>query len=119
MTTEFISLSPEHTVGDAIDRLRSFEGAVETISTIYLIDSQEKLVGSVPLVSLVLAPGGTRLGTLSPEHVIYAEANASDREVAEMFDKYNLATLPVVDDEQRLAGIITADDIISLLRDRI
>ena len=119
MTTEFISLSPEHTVGDAIDRLRSFEGAVETISTIYLVDSQEKLVGSVPLVSLVLASGGTRLGTLSPEHVIYAEANASDREVAEMFDKYNLATLPVVDEEQRLAGIITADDIISLLRDRI
>ncbi|HEY7406096.1 MAG TPA: CBS domain-containing protein [Candidatus Angelobacter sp.] len=119
MTTEFIALSPEHTVGDAIDRLRSFEGAVETISTIYLVDQQERLVGSVPLVSLVLAPGGTRLGTLSPEHVIYAEANASDRDVAEMFDKYNLATLPVVDEEQRLAGIITADDIISLLRDRI
>jgi CBS domain-containing protein/sporulation protein YlmC with PRC-barrel domain len=119
MTTDYIALSPEHTVGDAIDRLRSFEGAVETISTIYLIDSQEKLVGSVPLVSLVLASGGTRLGTLAPEHVIYAEANASDREVAEMFDKYNLATLPVVDEEQRLAGIITADDIISLLRDRI
>ncbi len=119
MTTDFIALSPEHTVGDAIDRLRSFEGAVETISTIYLVDQQEKLVGSVPLVSLVLASGGTRLGTLSPEHVIYAEANASDRDVAEMFDKYNLATLPVVDEEQRLAGIITADDIISLLRDRI
>ena len=119
MTTDYIALSPEHTVGDAIDRLRSFEGAVETISTIYLVDQQEKLVGSVPLVSLVLASGGTRLGTLSPEHVIYAEANASDKEVAEMFDKYNLQTLPVVDEEQRLAGIITADDIISLLRDRI
>lgn len=119
MTTDFIALSPEHTVGDAIDRLRSFEGAVETISSIYLVDAQEKLVGSVPLVSLVLASGGTRLGTLSPEHVIYAEADASDKDVAEMFDKYNLATLPVVDEEQRLAGIITADDIISLLRDRI
>ncbi|HET9280834.1 MAG TPA: CBS domain-containing protein [Candidatus Angelobacter sp.] len=119
MTTDFIALSPEHTVGDAIDRLRSFEGPVETISSIYLVDAQEKLVGSVPLVSLVLASGGTRLGTLSPEHVIYAEANASDKDVAEMFDKYNLATLPVVDEEQRLAGIITADDIISLLRDRI
>lgn len=119
MTTDFIALSPEHTVGDAIDRLRSFEGAVETISSIYLVDAQEKLVGSVPLVSLVLASGGTRLGTLSPEHVIYAEANASDKDVAEMFDKYNLSTLPVVDEEQHLAGIITADDIISLLRDRI
>jgi Mg/Co/Ni transporter MgtE len=47
------------------------------------------------------------------------EANASDKDVVEMFDKYNLLTLPVVDEEQRLAGIITADDIISLLRDRI
>jgi magnesium transporter len=119
MTTDYIALSPEHTVGDAIDRLRSFEGPVETISSIYLVDAQEKLVGSVPLVSLVLASGGTRLGALAPDHVIYVEANASDKDVAEMFDKYNLLTLPVVDEEQHLAGIITADDIISLLRDRI
>jgi magnesium transporter len=119
MTTEYIALSPEHTVGDAIDRLRSFEGATENISSIYLTDAQEKLVSSVPLVSLVLAPGATRLATLAPDHVIYAEANASDKEVAEMFDKYNLLTLPVVDEEGKLAGIITADDIISLLRDRI
>jgi magnesium transporter len=119
MTTDYIALSAEHTVGDAIDRLRSFEGPVETVSTIYLVDSQEKLVGSVPLVSLVLAPGGARLGTLTPEHVIYVEASASEKDVAEMFDKYNLLTLPVVDEEQRLTGIITADDVISLLRDRI
>src|SRR5438309_11764097 len=90
MTTDYIALSPEHTVGDAIDRLRSFEGPVETISSIYLVDAQEKLVGSVPLVSLVLASGGTRLGAITPDHVIYVEANASDKDVAEMFDKYNL-----------------------------
>jgi magnesium transporter len=119
MTTDYIALSAEHTVGDAIDRLRSFEGPVETVSTIYLVDSREKLVGAVPLVSLVLAPGGTRLGTLTPEHVIFVEASASEKDVAEMFDKYNLLTLPVVDEEQRLTGIITADDVISLLRDRI
>jgi magnesium transporter len=47
------------------------------------------------------------------------EASASEKDVAEMFDKYNLLTLPVVDEEQRLTGIITADDVISLLRDRI
>jgi len=64
-------------------------------------------------------PGGTRLGALTPDHVIYAEASASEKDVAEMFDKYNLLTLPVVDEEQRLTGIITADDVISLLRDRI
>jgi magnesium transporter len=88
------------------------------MSSIYVVDAHEKLVGFLPLVSLVLAPG-TRLGAITPDHVIYVEANASDKDVVEMFDKYNLLTLPVVDEEQRLAGIITADDIISLLRDRI
>jgi len=119
MTTDYIALSPEHTVGDAIDRLRSFEGEAETNSTIYLVDGQEKLVGTVPLVSLVLAPGSTRLATLAPEHVIFCAASTSDKEVAEMFDKYNLLALPVVDEEHHLTGIITADDVISLLRDRL
>jgi Mg/Co/Ni transporter MgtE len=89
------------------------------MSSIYLVDAHEKLVGFLPLVSLVLAPGGTRLGAITPDHVIYVEANASDKDVVELFDIYNLLTLPVVDEEQRLAGIITADDIISLLRARI
>ena len=91
----------------------------ETISTIYLVDAQEKLVGAVPLVSLVLAAAGTRLSTLSPERVISCKADAGEKDVAEMFDKYNLLTLAVVDDQGRLTGVITADDIISLLRDKV
>jgi Mg/Co/Ni transporter MgtE len=83
------------------------------------VDAEEKLVGAVPLVSLVLASQDTRLATLSPEHVISCEAGASEREVAEMFDKYNLQSLPVVDDHKRLTGIITADDVISILRSRL
>ncbi len=118
MTTEYLALSPDATVGDAIDMLRAFEGEAENISTIYLVDAEEKLVGAVPLVSLVLAPAGTRLGSLSPDHVIFCEAGASEREVAEMFDKYNLVTLPVVDENQKLTGIITADDVISILRSK-
>jgi len=119
MTTEYIALPPEATVSDAIERLRSFEGEAESISTIYLVGPDEALVGAVALVSLVLAPGGTKLSTLTPEHVIFCEAGASEIDVAEMFDKYNLVTLPVVDEQQRLTGIITADDIISILRSRL
>jgi magnesium transporter len=118
MTTHFVALSPEATVSDAIDALKEFEGEAESITTIFLIEPDERLVGAVPLVSLVLAPGGTRLGTLSPERVISCDVGASEKDVAEMFDKYNLITLPVVDDEEKLVGIITADDVISLLRDR-
>ena len=119
MTTDFLALSPDANVGDAVDKLRSFEGQAESIATIFLVDNEGKLAGSVPLVSLVLAPAGTRLGSLSPDHVIYCEEDTHDEEVAEMFDKYNLSTLPVVDHEGRLTGVITADDIISLLRNRI
>jgi len=119
MTTEYIALPPESTVADAIDRLRTFEGVPESISTIYLVGPSEVLVGAVPLVSLVLAPGGTRLATLAPEHVIYCQAGDSEKDVAEMFDKYNVLTLPVVDEQNRLTGIITADDIISMLRGQL
>ncbi len=119
MTTLFIALSPDASVSDAIDAIRSFEGEPESITTIFLTDPTEKLVGAVPLVSLALAPGGTRLGTLSPDHVISCDVGASEKDVAEMFDKYNLLTLAVVDDEDKLAGIIKADDVIGFLRDRI
>ncbi len=119
MTTDFLALSPDANVGDAVEKLRSFEGQAESIATIFLVDNEGKLAGSVPLVSLVLAPAGTRLGSLSPDHVIYCEEDTHDEEVAEMFDKYNLSTLPVVDQEGKLTGVITADDIISILRNRI
>jgi CBS domain-containing protein len=119
MTTDFIALPPEASVGDAIDALRTFEGEAELISTIYLIDSDNRLVGAVPLVSLVLAPAGTKLSTLTPERVIHCEAGCGEREVAEMFDKYNLLTLPVTDKAGHLTGIITADDVISILRSRV
>src|SRR5947209_6790837 len=119
MTTEYMALYPQATVGEAIDKLRQFEGETETISTIFLVDANEVLVGAVPLVSLVLAPAATRLSTLSPEHIIYCEAGTSEKDVAEMFDKYNLLSLPVVDEQQHLTGVITADDIISVLRGHI
>src|SRR5258708_20391280 len=105
--------------GGGITKLGSFEGERENISNIYLVDDQEILKGSVPLVSLVLAPGNTKLSTLAPDHLIYCDAGASEKEVAEMFDKYNLLTLPVVDEKMHLTGIITADDVISLLRSKI
>ena len=119
MTTDFIALPLEATVADAIEALRTFEGEAELISTIYLVDSENRLFGAVPLVSLVLAPAGTKLSTLTPAHVIHCEAGCGERQVAEMFDKYNLLTLPVTDKAGHLTGIITADDVISILRSRV
>lgn len=119
MTTEYLALPPETTVAGAIEKLRQFEGPPESISTLFLVDSENILVGVVPLVSLVLAAGDTKLSTLSPEHIVSCEVGCSERDVAEMFDKYNLQTLPVVDKDKHLTGVITADDVISILRSRL
>jgi len=119
MTTEYVAVPPHATVAEATMKLRAFAGEVELINTIYLVQAGGKLTGAVPLVSLVLASAETRLSTLAPEHVISCTVNTSDKDVAEMFDKYNLMTLPVIDDDGCLAGVVTADDVISMLRDRI
>lgn len=119
MTTDYIALPPNATVADAIERLRTFEGDRDTISNIFLVDANEVLVGSVALVSLVLSGENAKLSSIAPEHAIYCKAGASEKAVAEMFDKYNLLTLAVVDEQQHLTGIITADDVISILRSRM
>lgn len=119
MTTEYLALPPDATVGNAVDKLREFEGPPESISTIFLVNQDGTLVGVVPLVSLVLAPAGTRLSTLAPAEIISCHGGCSEKDVAEMFDKYNLQSLPVVDENQHLTGVITADDVISLLRSKL
>jgi len=119
MTTEYLALPPEAKVRDAVEMLRHFEGGIETVSTVYLVDKDGKLVGAVPLSKLVLANTDDALLPLSMEPLISVHAGADEKEVAELFDKYNLLTLPVVDDQGRLTGVITSDDIISLLRRKL
>jgi len=119
MTTEYIALPVNASAHDAVEALRQFEGGVETVSTIFLVDSRQTLSGMVPLAKLVLAAPTTRLLSLTQEPLISCHENASEQEVTELFDKYNLLTLPVVDDHQKLTGVITSDDVISLLREKL
>ncbi|HXU16065.1 MAG TPA: CBS domain-containing protein [Terriglobales bacterium] len=119
MNTEFIALDPDSTVNDAVEALRKFEGGVETVSILYLVDKHGTLKGAVPLAKLVLARSDDRLVLLTQEPLIFCHAGAREKEVAELFDKYNLLTLPVVDDNGKLTGVITSDDVISLLRAKL
>ena len=119
MTTDYMALLPTAKVAYAIEMLRHFDGPLESMSTIYLVDKDEKLVGAVPLARMVLANPATALSELSEGGHISCHPDADEREVAEMFDKYNLLTLPVVDDDGVLTGVITADDVISLLRSKL
>lgn len=119
MTTEYIALPVNANAHEAVEALRHFEGGIETVSTIFLVDSHETLSGTVPLAKLVLASPTTPLLGLTQEPLISCDADASDHEVAELFDKYNLLTLPVVDAHNKLTGVITSDDVISLLREKL
>jgi len=119
MTTEFLALPVQATVQNAIDSLREFEGGVEAVSTIYLVDSHGTLVGAVPLARLVLAPTSTPMLSLTQEPLVLAHEGVEENEVAELFDKYNLQTLPVVDEHSKLTGVITSDDVISMLRAKL
>ena len=119
MNTQYLALDVKATAHDAIETLRQFEGGVETVSTIYLVDSHGTLAGSVPLAKLVLAKPDEPLLSLTQEPLVSCHAGCNEREVAELFDKYNLLTLPVVDDNKKLTGVITSDDVISLLRAKL
>ena len=115
MTTEFIAVSETSVVDDAIDALKRFEGGREALATIYLTGPAQKLVGVVPLVKIATSSPAIQLSQLSEPYIACAPDMPQD-EVAALFDKYNLITLAVVDEHGRLAGIITADDVITMLR---
>ncbi len=119
MTTDYMALPTSARVRDAVELLRTFEGGLESVSTVFLVDQGDKLVGAVPLVKLVLASQDAQLKDLTAEPLISCSPGADENDVAELFDKYNLLTLPVVDEKGSLTGVITADDVISILRSRI
>ena len=119
MTTEFLALPINATVQNAIDSLREFEGGVEVISTIYLVDSKGTLVAAIPLARIVLAQSSDPMLSLAQEPLVLAHQDAKEMDVAELFDKYNLQTLPVVDEHNKLTGAITSDDVISMLRAKL
>jgi magnesium transporter len=118
MNTEYLALSAQATAQDAIAALRMFEGDVSSVVTVYLVDLGWKLVGAVPLQNVVLAKADVKLAGIVAEPLVFCKEGTKEAEFTELFDKYNLLSLPVVDDEGKLAGVITADDVIALLRDQ-
>ena len=117
MTTEYVAVPPDATVADCVAALREFEGDPETITEVYLVNEHEVLMGVVPLARLVLAQEETRAQVLAEPRMITCELDAHQNEVAELFDKYNLRALPVVDKHRRLAGVVEADHVIAFLRE--
>jgi len=116
MNTEYISLHENATVEDSLTALKGNEDQLESLNAVFLVDAEGRLTGTVQLARLFVASSGTPLRDLSIETLISATVTEKQDEVTELFDKYNLLALPVIDQDRRLSGVITADDIISVLR---
>jgi len=119
MTTDFIHLGMDATVGQAVQALRNFDGDPESVTEIYLLDEKEMLRGAISLARLVMALPETRLSVLAEPRVLSCPADTNQGDLAELFDKYNLHALPVVDAQGRMVGEVQADHVISFLREKL
>jgi Mg/Co/Ni transporter MgtE len=119
MTTDFVPLDTEATVAQAVLALRAYDGDPESVTEVYLLDEKRTLRGAVSLARLVMAQPETRLAVLAEPRVLCCQADMRQNELAEMFDKYNLHALPVVDEAGRMVGVVQADHVISFLREKL
>ncbi len=117
MTVEYVDLKENMTVEDAIARIRKVGMDSETINICYVLDAKRKLVGTVALRYLLISPGDAVIGDIMHENVIFINTLMDQEEVARQFQKYDFIAMPVVDNEKRLVGIITVDDVVDILQE--
>ena len=115
MTTEFVELKREMTVGEALDHIRRVAPDKETVYTCYVTDGTRHLLGLVTALALLTSPTDKKIGDLMNEHVISARTSDDREEVAKTLTKYDFLALPVVDSEDRLVGIVTVDDALDVI----
>jgi Mg/Co/Ni transporter MgtE len=118
MNTEYVALPENSTVAEAMEALKAHEEVLETLNTLFLVDPDGRLTAAVPLAKLFIAAGATPLKELASEPLLQVDVEEKQDRITEIFDKYNLLALPVVDEAGKLAGAITADEVISLLRQK-
>lgn len=119
MTIEMVSFPETYTVKQAIDMIRRTALDKETIYTCYCMDSKRKLVGTIPLRRLIVSPENQLVKEImeDDEQLIFVTTTDDQEEVAAKAKKYDLLSIPVVDKEERLVGIITIDDIVDVIED--
>ncbi len=115
MTIEYVDLKESLTVAQAIERIRRVGVDSETINVCYVLDAGRHLIGTVALRYLLLSDDNEKIGDIMHENVIALNTKMDQEEVARQFMKYDFTTMPVVDNENRLVGIITVDDIVDIM----
>ncbi len=117
MTVEYVDLNEDLTVKQAIERIRSIGIDSETINICYVLDKTRKLKGTVALRYLLLSKDDDIIGEIMHENVVSIHTLMDQEEVARTFQKYDFTSMPVVDNEERLVGIITVDDVVDIMEE--
>lgn len=117
MTIEYMDLRKDMTVNDAIERVKKFAVKKETVNNCYVIDEKRMLLGEVTLKDLILAKDDVIISDIMKDDLISASTMTNTDEISQMFSKYDILSMPVVDNEKRLVGIITVDDVVEMMED--
>ena len=118
MTTRFVALSEDDTVGEAIETLRHLDEDFPTVHYVYVLEEDsEKLVGVMSMRTLVLAHNDTRLGDVMYTDIISVPPDEDEEEVASDISKYDLVALPVVDEGGHMLGLVTVDDALDVIEE--
>ncbi len=116
MTTDFVTLAPHLTVERAIEEIRRLAEEKETINEVYVVDPNGTLLGAMSLRALVLARAGQPLSVVMDADVVSVPPTMDQEDVARLFDHYELLAVPVVDEARKLLGIVTVDDVVTVLK---
>lgn len=117
MTVEFVDLKEYYTAAQAIEVIRRTGLDKETVNTCFVLDAQRKLLGTITLRRLILASPDEKVGDMMEENAIIVRTNTDQEEVAKLFKRYDLTSMPVCDSENRLVGIVTVDDIVDIIEE--
>ena len=117
MTVEYMDLKQHLTVAQAIERIRKVGVDSETLDNCYVLDNRRRLIGTVTPRQMLLSEASDLIGDIMHENVISVGTLMDQEEVANQFKKYDFTSMPVVDNENRLVGIITVDDIVDILEE--
>lgn len=117
MTVEFLSLTAKSTVREAIERIRNEGIDKETVNTCFVLGENRMLAGTITLRKLILSAENRVISDIMETNPVYVSTDTDQEEVADIFQKYDLTSMPVVDSEQRLVGIITIDDVVDIIRE--
>lgn len=115
MTVEYVDIKSGLTVKECFDRIRRIGLNKETVYTLYVVDADRRLIGVTTVKELLMRDYDTCINDFMEDNVITVTTNEDKEDVAKMFDKYDFLALPVVDNENRLVGIVTVDDAMDVM----